>query len=165
MSTDARSSHVSSNGNVDMHLEVDIIPVSDIEISKQFYQSLGWRYDDDSSPADDVRIVQFTPPGSNCSIIFGKGVTQAPPGSAEGGLIVTDIEAAHDELVSRGIAVSDVWHGAPLPPEARLSGPDPARTSHGSFCLFNDPDGNAWQVQEVTARRHLPTPAAEALSK
>jgi len=151
-STDARSSNASRNGNVDMRLEVDVIPVSDVEISKEFYQSLGWRFDDDASPADDIRIVQFTPPGSNCSVTFGKGITAAAPGSAEAGLTVTDIEAAHDELLSRGINVSDVWHGAPFPPEARLSGPDPAHTSYGSFCSFNDPDGNAWLVQEVTSR-------------
>lgn len=151
-SADAHSSHVSSNGDVDMRLEVDIIPVSDVEISKEFYQSLGWRFDGDTSPAEDIRIVQFTPPGSDCSVTFGQGISEALPGSAEGGLTVTDIEAAHDELLGRGIDVSDVWHGAPFPPEARLSGPDPAHTSYGSFCAFNDPDGNAWLVQEVTSR-------------
>jgi catechol 2,3-dioxygenase-like lactoylglutathione lyase family enzyme len=151
-SSDARSSHASRNGNVDMRLEIDIIPVSDVEISKEFYQSLGWRFDDDISPADDIRIVQFTPPGSDCSVTFGKGITTAAPGSAEGGLTVTDIEAAHDELLGRGINVSEVWHGAPFPLDARLSGPDPAHTSYGSFCSFNDPDGNAWLVQEVTSR-------------
>jgi catechol 2,3-dioxygenase-like lactoylglutathione lyase family enzyme len=123
ISTDARSSHVSSNGNADMRLEVDLIPVSDVETSKQFYLSLGWRFDDDSSPADNLRIVQFTPPGSDCSVTFGKGITQAPPGSAEGGLTVTDIEAAHDELLSRGINVSDVWHGAPSRPRHGSAGP------------------------------------------
>lgn len=151
-SADAHSSHASSDGKVDMRLEVDIIPVSDVEISKEFYQSLGWRFDSDTSPADDIRIVQFTPPGSDCSVTFGHGISAAPAGSAEGGLTVTDIEAAHDELLGRGIDVSDVWHGAPFPPEARLSGPDPAHTSYGSFCAFNDPDGNAWLVQEVTSR-------------
>jgi catechol 2,3-dioxygenase-like lactoylglutathione lyase family enzyme len=152
-STDAPSSHhVSGNGKVDMRLEVDIIPVSDVDTAKEFYQSLGWRFDGDISPADDIRMVQFTPPGSDCSVTFGKGITPAAPGSAEGGLTVTDIVAAHDELLSRGINVSDVWHGAPFPAEARLSGPDPAHTSYGSFCSFNDPDGNAWLVQEVTSR-------------
>jgi len=155
-STDARSSHPSNIGNVDMRLEVDIIPVSDVEISKEFYQNLGWRFDDDSSPTEDVRIVQFTPPGSDCSVTFGKGISPATPGSAEGGLTVDDIEAAHDELLNRGIDVSDIWHGAPFPPEARLSGPDPAHTSYGSFCTFSDPDGNAWLVQEVTTRQVLP---------
>jgi len=137
---------------VDMHLEVDIIPVSDVERSKQFYQRLGWRFDDDVAAGDDVRIVQFTPPGSGCSVTFGKGITAAAPGSAEAELTVPDIEAAHDELVGRGIDASEVWHGAPFPPEARLSGPDPERTSYGSFFSFNDPDGNAWLVQEVTTR-------------
>ena len=137
---------------VAMKLEVDIIPVSDVERSKQFYERLGWRLDDDVAPANGIRIVQFTPPGSGCSVTFGKGLTAAAPGSAVGGLIVSDIEAAHSELVGRGIDASGVWHGPPVPPEARLSGPDPKRTSYGSFCSFNDPDGNTWLVQEVTTR-------------
>jgi catechol 2,3-dioxygenase-like lactoylglutathione lyase family enzyme len=141
-----------STRRVDMKLEVDIIPVSDVERSKQFYRGLGWRLDNDVAPAQDVRIVQFTPPGSACSVTFGKGITAAAPGSAEGGLIVSDIEAAHNELVGRGIDASEVWHGAPFPAEARLSGPDPKRTSYGSFFSFNDPDGNKWLVQEVTTR-------------
>jgi hypothetical protein len=138
---------------VAMNLEVDVVPVSDVERSKQFDQLLGWRLDDDVAPAKDVRIVQFTPPGSGCSITFGNGVTAAAPGSAAGGLIVSDIEAAHDELIRRGIDASEMWHGAPFPPEARLPGPDPKRTSYGSFFSFNDPDGNTWLVQEVTTRR------------
>jgi catechol 2,3-dioxygenase-like lactoylglutathione lyase family enzyme len=138
---------------VDMRLEVDIIPVADIERSKVFYGRLGWRLDDDVSPGGGVRIVQFTPPGSGCSITFGAGLTPAAPGSAFGTLVVSDIVAAHADLAGRGIAVSDMWHGAPLPPEARVPGPDPKRTSYGSFCAFNDPDGNAWIVQEVTTRR------------
>jgi catechol 2,3-dioxygenase-like lactoylglutathione lyase family enzyme len=135
-----------------LKLEVHIIPVSDVERSKQFYGRLGWRLDDDVAPAKDVRIVQFTPPGSACSVTFGKGITGAAPGSAAGGLIVSDIKAAHDEVVRRGIDASDMWHGAPFPPEARLSGPDPKHTSYGSFFSFKDPDGNAWLVQEVTTR-------------
>ena len=141
-----------SVARVDMKLEVDVIPVSDVERSKQFYKRLGWRLDDDVAPANGIRIVQFTPPGSECSVTFGNGITAAAPGSAEGTLVVPDIEAAHDELVGRGIDVSGVWHGAPFPPEARLSSPDPKRTSYGSFCSFNDPDGNTWLVQEVTTR-------------
>jgi catechol 2,3-dioxygenase-like lactoylglutathione lyase family enzyme len=144
--------HGGSVTRVAMNLEVDIIPVSDVEQSKQFYQRLGWRLDEDVAPASNVRIVQFTPPGSGCSVTFGKGLTAAAPGSAAGGLIVSDIEAAHDELIHRGIDASAVWHGAPFPPEARLSGPDPQRTSYGSFFSFNDPDGNTWLVQEVTTR-------------
>ena len=137
---------------VGMKLEVDVTPVSDVERSKQFYQLLGWRLDADDAPAKDVRIVQFTPPGSGCSVTFGKGITGAAPGSAVAALIVSDIEAAHDELIRRGIDASEMWHGAAFPKEARLSGPDPKRTSYGSFCSFKDPDGNTWLVQEVTTR-------------
>ncbi len=137
---------------VTMNLEVDVIPVSDVERSKQFYLLLGWRLDADDAPAKNVRIVQFTPPGSGCSVTFGKGLTAAAPGSATAALVVSDIVAAHNELVRRGIEASEVWHGASFPPEARLPGPDPKRTSYGSFCAFSDPDGNAWLVQEVTTR-------------
>ena len=137
---------------VDMKLEVHVIPVSDVERSKQFYGRLGWRLDEDAAPPKDVRIVQFTPPASACSVTFGKGITAAAPGSAAGTLIVSDIEAAHDELVRRGIDASEIWHGPPFPPEARLSGPDPKRTSYGSFFSFKDPDGKSWLVQEVTTR-------------
>lgn len=139
---------------IEMHLEVDIIPVSDVERSKQFYGRLGWKLDDDVAPAKDVRIVQFTPPGSGCSVTFGTGLTPAAPGSAFGTLVVSDIVAAHKDVVGRGIAASDMWHGAPVPAEARIKGPDPERTSYGSFFSFNDPDGNSWIVQEVTTRRH-----------
>jgi catechol 2,3-dioxygenase-like lactoylglutathione lyase family enzyme len=142
-----------SVASVTMNLEVDVIPVSDVERSKQFYQLLGWRLDEDVAPAENVRIVQFTPPGSGCSITFGNGLTAAAPGSATGALVVADIEAAHGELSRRGIDASEMWHGAPFPPEARLPGPDPKRTSYGSFFAFSDPDGNAWLVQEVTTRR------------
>jgi catechol 2,3-dioxygenase-like lactoylglutathione lyase family enzyme len=141
-----------SVARVTMNIEVDVIPVSDVERSKQFYQLLGWRLDADDAPAKDVRIVQFTPPGSGCSVTFGKGITASAPGSAVGALIVSDIKAAHDELIRRGIEASEMWHGAPFPLEARLPGPDPKRTSYGSFFAFNDPDGNAWLVQEVTTR-------------
>jgi len=135
-----------------MKLENQIIPVSDVDRSKQFYERLGWRLDDDAAPLEGLRIVQFTPPASGCSVTFGKGLTAAAPGSAEAGLVVSDIEAAHDELVHRGIEASDVWHGPPFPVEARQPGPDPDHTSYGSFCSFNDPDGNTWIVQEVTTR-------------
>jgi len=137
---------------VDMHLEVDIIPVSDVDRAKEFYQRLGWRLDQDVAPLDGLRIVQFTPPGSAASVTFGLGLTMAAPGSAEGGLTVSDIVAAHDELAGRGIDASEIWHGPPFPVEARQPGPDPERTSYGSFCSFTDPDGNTWLVQEVTAR-------------
>ena len=139
-------------GKVDMHLEVQIIPVSDVDRSKQFYQRLGWRFDQDVAPLDGLRIVQFTPPGSAASITFGTGITTAAPGSAVGGLIVSDIVAAHADLAGRGIDTSQIWHGPPFPVEARQPGPDPEHTSYGSFCSFTDPDGNTWLVQEVTTR-------------
>jgi catechol 2,3-dioxygenase-like lactoylglutathione lyase family enzyme len=139
-------------GKVDMKLEVQVIAVSDVDRSKQFYQRLGWRLDDDVAPMPGLRIVQFTPPGSGTSVDFGEGITTAAPGSAEGTLTVSDVEAARDEFVGRGIEVSDIWHGPPFPVEARQPGPDPERTSYGSFCYFTDPDSNTWLVQEVTTR-------------
>ena len=135
-----------------MKLEILVIPVSDVDRAKAFYERLGWRFDDDAAPLEGLRIVQFTPPDSGTSITFGKGLTTAAPGSAEAGLVVPDIEAAHDALIGRGIDVSDVWHGPPFPVEARQPGPDPERTSYGSFFSFNDPDSNLWLVQEVTTR-------------
>ena len=138
---------------VTMNVEVHIIPVSDVDRSKQFYQLLGWRLDEDVSPAKGIRIVQFTPPGSGCSVNFGTGISEAKPGSAAAALVVSDIKAAHADLKRRGIGVSDMWHGAPFPVEARLPGPDPQRTSYGSFFAFGDPDGNAFLVQEITTRR------------
>ena len=137
---------------VDLKLEIQVIPVSDVDRAKAFYERLGWRLDDDVAPMDGLRIVQFTPPGSPTSITFGRGLTTAAPGSAEGGLTVSDIQAAHDELASRGIDVSDIWHGPPFPVEARQPGPDPDRNSYGSFVYFTDPDNNTWLVQEVTTR-------------
>jgi catechol 2,3-dioxygenase-like lactoylglutathione lyase family enzyme len=137
---------------VTMKLENHIVPVSDVDRAKEFYQSLGWRLDDDVAPMDGVRFVQFTPPGSPSSITFGLGLHTSAPGSTQGTLVVSDIEAAHDGLLKLGIDVSDVWHGPPFPVEARQPGVDPARTSYGSFCSFNDPDGNLWIVQEVTTR-------------
>jgi catechol 2,3-dioxygenase-like lactoylglutathione lyase family enzyme len=154
-STEARSDHASGDaaaGAVGFHLEVQIIPVSDVDRSKQFYQRLGWRLDGDAAPLEGLRIVQFTPPGSAASVTFGQGVTAAAPGSAEAGLIVSDIQAAHDDLAGRGVEVSEIWHGPPFPAEARQPGPDPEHTSYGSFCSFTDPDGNLWLVQEVTTR-------------
>ena len=147
------SNLVHGPGTVDMKLEVQIIPVSDVDRSKEFYERLGWRLDDDVAPLDGLRIVQFTPPGSGSSITFGQGLTTAAPGAAEGGLIVSDIEAARDDLVGLGVEVSDIWHGPPFPVEARQPGPDPERTSYGSFLYFQDPDGNTWLLQEVTTRR------------
>ncbi len=136
---------------VDMKLEVVVIPVSDVERSKRFYAGLGWRLDADFVKGDAFRIVQFTPPGSPCSIHFGKGVTSVAPGSARGTyLIVSDIEAARAALVEHGVDVSEVFHravgGAPQ------SGRDPEGQSYGSFASFSDPDGNSWLLQEITAR-------------
>jgi catechol 2,3-dioxygenase-like lactoylglutathione lyase family enzyme len=138
---------------VDMKLEIQVIPVSDVDRAKQFYQRLGWRLDDDVAPLPGLRIVQFTPPGSGTSITFGQGLTTAAPGSAETGLVVSDIEAAQAELSANGVEVSDIWHGPPFPVEARQPGPDPERASYGSFVYFTDPDGNTYLVQEVTTRR------------
>ena len=137
---------------VDMKFEVSIVPVSDVDRAKEFYTRLGWRLDDDIVNGNDFRVVQFTPPGSASSISFGKGVTTAAPGSFRGGLIVVDIEAAHKEFVARGVNASEVFHGSPFSPAGRISGPDPERKSYSSFVAFEDPDGNAWIVQEVTRR-------------
>jgi catechol 2,3-dioxygenase-like lactoylglutathione lyase family enzyme len=137
---------------VDLKLEVVVIPVSDVERAKRFYGDLGWRLDGDFTVGEEFRGVQYTPPGSPCSIHFGKGITSAAPGSAQGlYLVVTDIAAARTELVDHGVEVSEVFHrpGPGKPPE---SGPDPERRSYGSFATFSDPDGNQWLLQEVTTR-------------
>jgi catechol 2,3-dioxygenase-like lactoylglutathione lyase family enzyme len=137
-----------------MKLEVVVIPVSDVDRAKRFYGDLGWRLDADFVIGNEFRIVQFTPPGSACSIHFGTaiaGVAPAAPGSAQGlYLVVSDIEAARVELVDRGVDVSGVFHR--VGGGDRLSGPDPERRSYGSLASFNDPDGNGWLLQEVTAR-------------
>src|SRR5882672_8815619 len=146
----------------DMKLEVVVIPVSDVDRAKRFYSNLGWRLDADFAAGDDFRVIQFTPPGSGCSVIFGKNVTAAAPGSAQGlYLIVADIAAARDELLGRGVEVSEVFHsdGVYAGPDEpylfgrrRTSGADPARGSYRSFASFRDPDGNGWLFQEVTTR-------------
>src|SRR6478752_4544668 len=143
---------MTSTQAVELNLEVMIIAVSDVDRAKRFYEQLGWRLDDDVAPMDGLRIVQFTPPGSGASVTFGEGLITAAPGAAEATLVVSDIEAAHGELVGRGVEVSDIWHGPPFPVEARQPGPDPERTSYGSFVAFTDPDGNTWLAQEVTTR-------------
>jgi len=145
---------------VDQKLEVVVIPVSDVDRAKEFYGGLGWRLDADFPFDNGVRIVQFTPPGSGCSIQFGTSLTSAAPGSAQSlYLIVSDIQAAHDELVARRVEVSEVFHeGAPgarfhhAGPNGRVSGPAPESDSYGSFVSFSDPDGNSWLFQEVTTR-------------
>jgi catechol 2,3-dioxygenase-like lactoylglutathione lyase family enzyme len=137
---------------VDMKLEVVVIPVSDVDRAKRFYADLGWRLDADFVVGDTFRVVQFTPPGSPSSIHFGRGVTSAAPGSAQGlYLVVSDIEAARAELVRRGADVSEVFHVAG-PGQPPLSGRDPQRRSYFSYATFSDPDGNSWLLQEVTAR-------------
>ena len=148
---------------VDMKFEIVIIPVSDVDRAKEFYTRLGWRLDGDFTHGDDWRGVQFTPKGSGCSIIFGKNVTPAAPGSAQGlYLIVSDIEAARKDLLDRGVQVSEVFHGGdnvfagPDEPylfgRVRVSGPDPEHRTYRSFASFRDPDGNGWLLQEITTR-------------
>jgi catechol 2,3-dioxygenase-like lactoylglutathione lyase family enzyme len=142
---------------VDYKLEVAILPVSDADRAKRFYASLGWREDADFGIREDLRILQLTPPGSPASIIFGTGVSTAAPGSALNLLAVTDIEAAHADLVARGVDVSEIFHGAPSAFDRsgtapRISGPDPERASYASFVEFSDPDGNTWLLQELTDR-------------
>ena len=145
-------------GHIDIKLEVVVIPVSDVDRAKSFYTGLGWRLDADVSGKDGFRVVQVTPPGSPCSVIFGSNVTAASPGSAQGlHLVVTDIEMAHAALASRGAEMSGVFHDAGgvfhhKGTDQRLPGPHPARSSYGSFASFSDPDGNGWLLQEVTAR-------------
>jgi catechol 2,3-dioxygenase-like lactoylglutathione lyase family enzyme len=138
--------------STDMKLEVVVIPVSDVERAKRFYGGLGWRLDADFAVGDAFRVVQFTPPGSPCSIHFGTGVTSAAPGSAKGlYLIVSDIEAARAELVDHGADVSEVFHRT-SPGQPPLRGRDPQRGSYVSFASFSDPDGNSWLLQEITVR-------------
>jgi catechol 2,3-dioxygenase-like lactoylglutathione lyase family enzyme len=142
---------------VKMKLEAIVIPVSDVDRAKRFYERLGWRLDADFVTGD-FRVLQLTPPGSECSIIFGKGVSSAAPGSVQGlHLVVFDIEKAHAELVDRGVDVSAVFHDADgvfhrAGVEGRLRGPDPKRRDYCSYCSFSDPDGNGWVLQEVKTR-------------
>jgi catechol 2,3-dioxygenase-like lactoylglutathione lyase family enzyme len=142
----------------EMRLEVVVVPVSDVDRAKQFYVSLGWRLDADLAVEDGYRVVQLTPPGSGCSIIFGTGVTSATPGSSEGlQLSVYDIDAARADLVGRGVEVSDpfhdatgIFHRAAL--QGRVSGPADGHADYGSFAAFSDPDGNGWLLQEIKTR-------------
>jgi catechol 2,3-dioxygenase-like lactoylglutathione lyase family enzyme len=154
------ASGIASLKNVDMKLEVVVIPVSDIDRTKEFYGGLGWRLDADFRFDNGFRGVQFTPPGSACSVQFGTNMTSAAPGSAQGlYLIVSDVEAAREELVARGVKVSEVFHagtpGAQFQSDGtsgRVSGPAPDHASYRSFATFSDPDGNGWLLQEVTTR-------------
>jgi catechol 2,3-dioxygenase-like lactoylglutathione lyase family enzyme len=148
---------------VAMRFEVVVIPVSDVDRAKEFYGKLGWRLDADFDGGKDFRVIQFTPPGSGCSVIFGRNVTAAAPGSVQGlYLIVSDIQAARKELLDRGIEVGEVFHGTSgvyagadepyLFGRQRVSGPDPGHGSYRSFASFRDPDGNGWLFQEITTR-------------
>ncbi|HET6676816.1 MAG TPA: VOC family protein [Nitrospira sp.] len=164
--TQVRSENVTGKAvaaKVDMKLEIVVIPVSDVDRAKEFYERLGWRLDADFDNGKDFRVIQFTPPGSGCSVIFGKSVTAAAPGSAQGlYLIVSDIEAAREELLGRGIEISEVFHDAGgvyagtdepyLFGKLRARGPDPEHRSYRSFASFHDPDGNGWLFQEITTR-------------
>jgi catechol 2,3-dioxygenase-like lactoylglutathione lyase family enzyme len=152
-----------SVAGLDMKFEIVVIPVSDVDRAKEFYAKLGWRLDADYDNGNDFRVIQFTPPGSGCSVIFGKNVTPATPGSAQGlYLIVSDIAAARNEMVGRGIEINEVFHDAggvyagPDEPylfgRLRVSGPDPDHRSYRSFASFRDPDGNGWLLQEITTR-------------
>lgn len=142
----------------EMKLEVVVVPVSDVDRAKGFYQGLGWRLDADLAVEDGYRVVQLTPPGSACSIIFGEGVTSARPGSSEGlQLSVYDIDAARADLVERGVEVSEVFHDATgifhhAGSEGRVDGPAPEHADYGSFLAFSDPDGNGWLLQEIKTR-------------
>ena len=162
-SLDRENERQTNQNRVDMKFEVVVIPVSDVDRAKAFYVKLGWRLDAEFAAGDDLRVMQFTPPGSGCSIIFGKNVTAASPGSAQGMyLIVSDIEAARKDLLDRGVEVSEVFHGAAgeyagsdqpfIFGRHRVGGPDSEHGSYRSFASFSDPDGNGWLFQEVTTR-------------
>jgi catechol 2,3-dioxygenase-like lactoylglutathione lyase family enzyme len=162
MSTNAVRGIDTSVAPVDMKFEIVVIPVSDVDRAKEFYEKLGWRLDADYDSGKDFRVIQFTPTGSGCSVIFGRNVTAAAPGSAQGlYLIVSDLEAARKALLDRGVQVSEVFHNdgvyagtdeAYLFGRLRVSGPDPEHRSYRSFASFSDPDGNGWLFQEITTR-------------
>jgi catechol 2,3-dioxygenase-like lactoylglutathione lyase family enzyme len=140
---------------MDLKLEVVVLPVSDVDRALAFYSRMGWRLDVDVAPNDKFRVVQMTPPGSACSVTFGTGVTSAAPGSFQNlHLVSSCIVEARDDLSERGVAVSEIFHGAgsAFRREARIPGMDPNRTSYGSYASFEDPDGNGWILQEITTR-------------
>ena len=162
MSANAVRGIETSVAPVDMKFEIVVIPVSDVDRAKAFYAKLGWRLDADYDNGKDFRILQFTPPGSGCSVIFGKNVTPAAPGSAQGlYLIVSDLQAARKDLLDRGVQISEVFHNEGIYAgtdetylfgSVRVSGPDPEHRSYRSFASFKDPDGNGWLFQEITTR-------------
>ncbi len=143
---------------MDMRLEVVVLPVTDVDRAKDFYKELGWRLDADFTSGPDFRVVQLTPPGSPCSVIFGTGITSAVPGSVDAPLlVVTDIQAARDEIAGHGVEISEVFHDAGgvfhhAGTDGRVAGPDPDGRSYASFASFSDPDGNAWLLQQITTR-------------
>jgi catechol 2,3-dioxygenase-like lactoylglutathione lyase family enzyme len=161
LKNEVQSNDATSVARVDMKFEIVVIPVSDVDRAKEFYVNLGWRLDADYA-TDDFRVIQFTPPGSQCSIIFGKNVTAAAPGSTQGlYLIVSDIVAARAKLLGLGVKVSEVFHNEGVytgPDEPylfgrmRVNGPDSEHRSYRSFASFHDPDGNGWLFQELTTR-------------
>jgi catechol 2,3-dioxygenase-like lactoylglutathione lyase family enzyme len=161
--TTTSATEAKTKRGVDMKLEIVVIPVSDVDRARNFYAGLGWRLDADFAAGDDWRVIQFTPPGSGASVIFGKNVTAAAPGSAQGlYLIVSDVKAAREDLLARGVKVSEVFHAADgvyagsdeafLFGRHRVGGPDPQNRTYRSFASFSDPDGNGWLFQEITAR-------------
>ncbi|MGA7420225.1 MAG: VOC family protein [Acidimicrobiales bacterium] len=149
---------VTTPGVVEMGLEVVVVPVSDVDRAKRFYQALGWRQDADFTSGEGFRVVQMTPPGSKCSVIFGAGVTSAEPGSTDSlVLVVHDVDAARDDLAGRGVEVSEVFHDVGgvfhhAGTEGRAAGPDPQGRSYASWASFSDPDGNGWLLQEIQTR-------------
>jgi catechol 2,3-dioxygenase-like lactoylglutathione lyase family enzyme len=152
------AAHIRTPATTDLKLEVVVIPVSDVDRAKRFYENLGWRLDADFASGDDWRLVQMTPPGSPCSVMFGRGFTSAVPGSVEGTFLVVDsLEAARARLVGQGVDVTEVFHfdGNLLRAagtKGRVPGPDPDGRSYFSFASFSDPDGNSWLLQEVKTR-------------
>lgn len=160
--TSTQASHdgatVPSDAVVEMKLEVVLVPVSDVDRAKRFYEGLGWRLDADFVTGEDFRVVQLTPPGSQASIIFGTGLTSATPGAVDGlQLTVFDIDAARAALVARGVNVSEIFHDAGgifhhAGTDARVPGPAPEHADYGSFASFSDPDGNGWLLQEIKVR-------------
>ena len=152
------ATHIRTAATTDLKLEVVVIPVSDVDRAKGFYEGLGWRLDADFTNGEDWRLVQMTPPGSPCSVMFGKGFTPAAPGSVQGTfLVVDDVEAARTELIGRGVNVSEVFHFDSMllratETKGRVPGPDPEGRSYFSFASFSDPDGNGWLLQQVKMR-------------
>jgi catechol 2,3-dioxygenase-like lactoylglutathione lyase family enzyme len=148
----------SNDATIAMRLEVVVLPVTDVDRAKSFYGGLGWRHDADLATSNDFRVMQLTPPGSACSVIFGKGVTAAAPGSVQDLMLVAqDIEAAREELIDHGVAVSEVFHDSAgvfhhAGTAGRVTGPDPQGRSYCTWASFSDPDGNGWLLQEVTTR-------------